>query len=291
MKRSSQKSALTLGSVVLALAIMLGSSSTAKAQFPSPIGTWDFVLSGSDQNGLVTLAFAENEFEKTFSGYGILVPKLKNAATNDRNNGFDPGRGVGSGTNLVTITTNLFGFAPIDNGIWYFDSRGRVLGQFEIPVQEGTNVISHGVSFIGKVTPGKRLTLVASTPTGKVIYKGVPFRDLPTLPLYWNGFKKQEKLLSIERFLLSPVGNNLYMMDGFGPTYDYFGSEFGAVCIASRQKKIAFVALEVPHEGTNVVLRASFGPLRTGPNGIQAKTKGAADPYVPFSFNAFSGAP
>ena len=65
---------------------------------------------------------------------------------------------------------------------------------------EGTNT----VSFAGKVVPGQRLTLSASTPFGKVTFKGVPATTLPSLDgTAWYGDKRQNNQHFVEFFNLN----------------------------------------------------------------------------------------
>jgi hypothetical protein len=234
----------------------------ANAQFKSPVGTWDFVISGGGQQGIAILTFSEEDF--TFFGYEMTTSTLKGSSSNPRGgSGRTP-----VGTNSLSSETNLFGFSPV-SGQWFYDSKGRVVGNYSIEVGISNNI--QGVSFVGKVVPGKRLTLVASSPYGKLNYKGVPFRTVTDISGYWNGSKVQGKQNFIEFFTLLPADSNIYhVVDGIGPAYS-FSAGF---CMVSSQKKIGFTVLEVPEGSTNAVLRATVGSFSAKATSAKAKTKG-----------------
>ena len=157
-------------------------------------------------------------------------------------------------------------------GLWGFDMRGRVVGFFTeisppsvvtniVPIGTnftivfvGTNTITNAtaifatnvtvqrftnaVSFLAKVTAGKRITGVLSTPDGKSSFNGLPPIPLTDVSGNWFGFKTELGLPYNEFFSMSGFGvnNNFYDIDGNGPGYSYTGS-----AIISRQKKIGVV--------------------------------------------------
>ncbi|MGN6555030.1 MAG: hypothetical protein ACTHLW_15085 [Verrucomicrobiota bacterium] len=262
----------------LLAAALLGSILTSNAQFNSPEGSWDFVISGGGQQGIAFITFSS---DYTFSGHEILVTKANNTSTNVTGRGSvnterDPAsESAGS--------TNLFGYSPI-SGQWFYDAKGHTIGNFAIAVaQSSTSNALSGISFTGKVVPGKRFTLLASSPEGKLTYKGVPQQPLSSLSGYWNGYKTQSAQSFIEFFSLSPYGDvvNMYSMDGVGPGYTYAS----AICMASVQKKIGFAMLQIPDDSTNGLLRASFGSFVNKPGKVRGKTKGIIEPGTGLKFD------
>jgi hypothetical protein len=119
-----------LGRIFATAALLLGGALMAQAQqFNSPAGTWDFVLSGPNQQGLAFITFLQDtDSGGTFYGYQLInMPVAQpTPSTDGRNPGGDPGRNSGS-TN--TLGTNVFGFMSI-RGPWEFDNKGRVQGLF-----------------------------------------------------------------------------------------------------------------------------------------------------------------
>jgi len=148
------------------VALLLSGALTALGQggFVSPLGTWDFVLSGSGQQGIAYITFTTNSsFGGNFHGFQLLSapqnppPVIPPPSTNSdgRNPGGDPGRGdtneVETTTNAVstnTINTNVFGFIEI-HGPWEFNSQGQVIGFFDellnIGTEESTNWLGGGL--------------------------------------------------------------------------------------------------------------------------------------------------
>jgi len=283
MKRSLHRRYLgkVLGTLILGALL---TTVTAKAQFYSPAGTWDFVISGGGQQGVASIQFFS---DNTFSGHEILVPRSKSGSSDSGRGTGDPDR-TPTGTNSLNGGTNLFGYSSI-SGQWFYDVKGKVIGNYSIVVGSGSNAVTKGVSFTGKVTPGKRFTLLASASSGKLTFKGVPFQqltDLSSFP-YWYGYKTENKQTFIEVFTLTPMDpahGNVYWMDmsGDGPGYSY---ESG-VCIASVQKKIGFVLIEEPTGNPEGFLRATVGSFLNTPSNPTAKTKGVKEPDSSVKFDA-----
>jgi hypothetical protein len=119
------------GRLFATAALLLGGALMAQAQqFNSPAGTWDFVLSGPDQQGIAFITFLQDtDSGGTFYGYQLLnMPVAQpTPSTDGRNPGGDPGRTPASSTNAPG--TNVFGFSSI-RGPWEFDNKGRVQGIF-----------------------------------------------------------------------------------------------------------------------------------------------------------------
>jgi hypothetical protein len=120
-----------LGRIFATAALLLGGALMAQAQqFNSPAGTWDFVLSGPNQQGIAFVTFLQDsDAGGTFYGYQLLsMPNVQPVPSTDgRNPGGDPGRSPSTTTNA--FGTNVFGFMNI-HGPWLFDNQGRVQGLF-----------------------------------------------------------------------------------------------------------------------------------------------------------------
>lgn len=167
---------------------------------------------------------------------------------------------------------------------------------------------TNDVSFVGKVVPGKRLTLVGTSAFGKFTIRGVPLNPINTaLPLdgfYWTGSKFQNGFHSMEQFgLVDLVPNltvgftnlnqvipNAYIMVGQGPSYSYGSTNGATLCLISSQKRIGFFVQEVPY-GTIPNLfetRATFGKFVNTTRKIGGNTLGesTAD-FDLIQFNAF----
>jgi hypothetical protein len=170
-------------------------------------------------------------------------------------------------TNQVAVTNepdanNIFcaTFPVFDSTNTFTGTNGRMCFSNSISCSALTNAIS----FVGKVVPGKRLTLTTSTPFGKVVYRGVPARDLSDISGSWSGAKKQDlvvynEFFAVERSMLHADIPNVYFVTGAGPAYSYFGH-----AILSSQKKIAFsFGLADPNgvPSPDGSVRAAIGPF------------------------------
>ena len=117
--------------------LMLGAQMAAAQQFKSPVGTWDFVLSGSGQQGLAFLTFVETTNtlgNGVFDGYEIITgPNNPPGSTDGRISGGDPDRNstgeTTTSTNAVSTNTLVFGFDHL-KGRWGYDEHGRILGYY-----------------------------------------------------------------------------------------------------------------------------------------------------------------
>jgi len=281
-----------LGAAALTAALLLGSQAYAQS---SPEGSWDCVINGNGQKGLAVINFTtstDSSGRFIFTGYQILTqspkPNQDTAASRGTIGDGRPSGGETSDTNSAS-TTNIvvFGFFSDISGTWSYDNNGKVVGSFFAPIVSGddTNVSSFAVSFVGKVVPGKHLTLTASSSTGKFVYQGKPFVDLGDFSGPWIGRKFVGEQTFLEFFNLTLILPNLYQMVGAGPDYAY-GSSGSDVCMISRQGKIAFSLFEVPAIGSNAVLRATMGPFTNNKNTTSGKTTGIQHPLTPIRFNA-----
>ena len=119
-----------IAAVALALPACLFLASSLNAQ-NSPVGTWDFLISGSAR-GIAYITFSD---DFTFAGYEVLVPRLASGSGEDdsneaRNDGSTIGRIItpsNPSSGGGTAKTNLIGFGLV-SGQWTFDSSGHVLG-------------------------------------------------------------------------------------------------------------------------------------------------------------------
>jgi hypothetical protein len=320
--------------VALAALLGLAGFTVAAQQYASPVGTWDCLISGSGQQGIAFLTFnpaVTNHNQGTFSGYQLVSQKKQTTSSNDggRNPGGDVGRYVTIDTNApFNGGTNLLGFTPV-NGPWWYDEKGRVVGYFTvaggfhepvtnyIPVYDstGTNLLyerteidiggfTNAFSYVAKVVTGKRLTLSCSTTTGKVTYKGVPYKTtIPGISGRWSGTKKENHQEFLQEFNLTSValGNpfdpvtvsddvtnfaNIYFStNGTGPGY-----LFDAAAMVSTQKKIGFNFFTFPEGATNVTILGTkqgvtFGPVTRNNKVTKANTTGMEqpDPGTPLS--------
>ncbi len=270
--------------LALTAAASLNLATPAHAQ-KSPVGTWDFLISGKQGEGIAYITF-NSDF--TFDGQELLTTKKRSAS--EEIGRFPAGSGEagryptsGSSTNASKSTTNLFGFGGI-TGPWTYDAKGNVVGYFveEVDVPNSAKPVYNSVGFTAKVVPGKRVTLMASTPNGKVTYSGVPLSGkLSSLTGSWYASKKQAKQTFVEMFTLVPdaSGPYLFTMDGTGGGYSYDG-----VAMLSSRKKVGFAFSILPTGSTNAVLRSVVGTFN--PKKFQAKTKGAEQGAGAVAFDA-----
>lgn len=176
------------------------------------------------------------------------------------------GRVIGSFFEVSTLencTTNLFvmstnGTFASPDPVFQTNADGCGPNTFEITSPIATNVVgvntnyteldacytnvvvctalTNSISFIAKVTPGKKIALECSTPFGKTAFVGVPAQPLPDVSGSWEGAKRQKGFFSQEFFDLTPTGiPNTYDVSGSGPGYNYTG-----IAIFSSQKKAGF---------------------------------------------------
>lgn len=310
LARAAALALSVLGSVVAAQAVNNYS--------PSDVD-WDCAISGGGQKGLAVIRFSE---DGTFIGYQILTANPKSATWTDPTYGRTPvvaGRGAvetGRGTSgssvtptaatggatstLVVPRTNLFGFAQI-SGPWRYDLKGRVVGFYSLQVasadaEEGV-AETHGIGFTAKVSPGKRLTLLASTPGGSVTYSGAPVKDMPDLTGSWYATKvknkqKLQEFFSLNSFAidnpwieafpeLATFSNMYFTSDGQGAGYSFMGA-----AIFSVRKQMALVFQTLPSGATNGVLSTTLGSVAVKRTYVKVSSTGVEEPYSPISYTA-----
>lgn len=145
----------------------------------------------------------------------------------------------------------------------------------------GSVGITNNVSFVGKVIPGKRLTMVGTSAFGKFTIRGVPLTAVSTiLPVdgfYWTGTKTESNYKFVEEFFLTPTGiPNYYGVTGQGPSYTY--NLTNSICLISSQKRIGFSINEngfgSGSAGQLKISRATFGKLTNTQKTIGTKGQG-----------------
>jgi hypothetical protein len=142
-----------LRNLVLAAALTaLGSAATVCEAASSPVGTWDFVSSGSGQQGLAYITF---DSDNTFNGFVLVAGKRESGPTgrdgapaSGRN---DSDSSSGSSHSSFDI---LFGSTPI-NGPWHFDNKGRVVGFFTELVNIQSVVTNYGPTNVLEFIPAQ----------------------------------------------------------------------------------------------------------------------------------------
>ena len=284
------------GNLLLALAVASTIAQSADAQSPSPSGTtWDAIVSGGSHRGIAFMWFEPNG---TLNGYQLLAPKPLKKSDNDMRAPYgDVGRsGEPTGTN-GTSSVKLYGFGDLQAGTWGYDSRGRLVGDFSVLVNEGTDkeLVPYRFSFTGKFVPNKRLNLVAYTPVGKLTFSAKPYRPTPGLDLTgnWYSVKKTDGQIFSEVLPLYRQGYEeglyytektvYYTSDSEGPGYTISGA-----VLLSSQKKIGFAiqSWATGAESPDVTSYATFGSFSSRKGILKASTKRVQEPYQSVLLNA-----
>jgi hypothetical protein len=163
------------------------------------------------------------------------------------------GRLVGYYTDVSGYSVCVTNLVPVFNPI---------ITAWETNIVVDCNRLTNAISFVGTVVPGKRLTLLVSTPDGKSVFTGVPVTtNVPDISGNWTGIKLQNTLPNQEFFTLTrndPSANG-YAVDGTGPGYQY-----GGLALLFKSGKFAFFS-RIPANGsdndTEVRVRAVVGTL------------------------------
>jgi hypothetical protein len=284
----------TIGTALL-LGALVATAPNATAQRYSPVGTtWDCLISGSAQKGIAFLTFEEGG---TFSGYQLLTARTVspgNAAVSLRTPLGDVGREP-----VVTTPgtkTNVFGFAEIA-GTWGYDYRWRAIGNYSMSINLGDQVQVYPVSFIGRASYGRTLTLVASTPDGRLTYSGRPYnfdRAVDLTDGNWYATKRINGQSFVEFLTVGSYDDipGIYVTEGSGSGYTISG-----VTMLSSRKKVAF-ALEslqetiVPGEdGDTVEITstpyAAYGSFYRSRHGYSTSAVGVQHPADKITYKAF----
>ncbi len=239
-------------------AALFGAVASVIAQ-NSPVGDWDFVLSGS-QKGVAQITF-NSDF--TLSGTEVITARPDPAPDENERGGPDPASRhplPGEGT----TNTFFFGSSPLV-GTWTFNGSG-VVGI----LIEGDVGLTNGISFKGKRS-GNRLTLVGHHEGRTINYRGVPLTAASNIMGNFSVMGKKDGEAFVELMNLTPdITQNRYLVTGQGPAYDFTG-----FALLSVQNQLAIASLQ--SIGTNGVLSAvsgSFNP-RSGRGSLSGVAENA----------------
>jgi hypothetical protein len=169
--------------------------------------------------------------------------------------------------------------ATYDGGTWYWVNTNIIITPF---TADSTNQIS----FKANVSAGRRLSLVSTTPTGKVSFNGVPQNtNLADLSGNWYADKRLGGTRATEFFTLQKTEMpNLYSStNGTGPGY-----VFDMYTMASSQRKAGFVFAVSQPGATNAAVGATYGSLSLGRKYYRGNTTGNMDgSSSTLGYNAF----
>ncbi len=267
MKKQTLTKRLSLAAAS-ALALLLGGTApfAHAAAFDSPVGAWDFTLSGKAQ-GNPQIVFKNHG---TNDRYVQLYTTKKLPAPDPRGAGDASRDGE---TNAVTAFTNYFGSAGLD-GRWSFDERGKIVGYLNegnfVVTATSTNANTNSISFNGVVSLGanSRITLQGSGPLGKVTYSGIPDGPLLDIGGLYTATGKRGDTKVVEFFTLTSQGgnNNTYNVTQGSSS----GFEYAGIALLSGRKQLSMRTLAL---GTNgYILTALVGSIKT--NTAKASLKG-----------------
>jgi hypothetical protein len=219
------------------------------------------------------LTFADGSPGGGLSLTEVVVPRLPSSPRPILINGDYPSNGLGLRTTGSSDQTNLalYGSASV-GGVWGVDNAGRIIGNFVEVTQDGT--FTNAINFVGKVVPGKRLTLLATSSSGHFTIRGVPATNLVDLSGSWFGVRRQNGAASYEFLRLEPINDpnaiNIYQVDGQGSGFSYSG-----IALLSVQRKLA-LGSTLSTGADSSTIRAVCGQLnfRT----LQAVTCGIESP-------------
>jgi hypothetical protein len=194
-------------------------------------------------------------------------------------------------TNAV-LTTNVV-WGPASDGEIGITNLSFTNSNFTL----GNAGVTNNVSFIGKVVPGKRLTLTGSSTYGKFTITGTPLQPVPIVsglpidgPYFWTGIVSHNGVKLAEEFNLTDTGIiNVFGMTGQGPSYSY--GPTNSFCLVSAHKRIGFAVTEAQVNGTPSTLRvsrATVGKFTNTKKAIGADTVGdSIQDFNLIDFNAF----
>jgi len=241
--------------------------SAQAAAFDSPVGPWDFTLSGKAQ-GIAQITF---NADGTIDGYVQIYTTRKVPSPNPRGGPDDATRNDDTGTNSVPGFTNYFGSAVIE-GRWSFDERGKILGYLNegnfVISSTSTNASTNSITFKGVVNGATRITLQGSGPVGKVTYSGIPEGPLMNIGGVYSATGKRGGKSTVEFFTLTSQGgnNNSYNVTaGSSPAFRYTG-----IALLSGRKALSMVTTSLGNNG--YYLTALVGSIKT--NTAKASLKG-----------------
>jgi len=224
--------------VAFAAAFFLGGVANA-AGWVSPVGTWDFTVSGA-KLGTTCLTFYDDIIHgKTISGYLLVIP----ASVNE-----------GATGQVVS-----FGYATL-SGLWEFNQSGQVVGYLNNPPSETVRLDID--SFTGGVTSnGNVFTISGQTVNGNLTLKGVPMAMQTYIPDVWTIEKIIKGDVTFTEIFFAQQDpdlggyNNLYDFAGWGADICIFG--MGALSKVNNFG-IAFTEYPMPDSGDCSDITPSF---------------------------------
>lgn len=267
MKKKSLTTWLSLAAAP-ALALLAGSAPQAQAAaFDSPVGAWDFTLSGKAQ-GIAQITF---NGDGSIDGY-VQIYTTKKVPEPTPRGGPDDGSRTGD-TNTPPSFTNYFGDATIE-GRWSFDENGKILGYLNegnfLITSTTTNANTNSITFNGKVSLGtsSRVTLQGRGPLGTVTYTGIPDGPLLDIGGVYSATGKRGDKATVEFFTLTSQGGNNNRYDvtaGSSPAASFTGD-----ALLSGRKQFSMVTAGLGSGGYNIT--ALVGSIKT--NTFKASLRG-----------------
>jgi hypothetical protein len=258
-----------------------GKTNTFLFGFNSLDGSWSLNSKGQIV-GFYSQVLNVSSTVTNFHG-GTVSENLVNAQTLDTTNIFI------TFTNGQTVLSTNFAWAnpPGYTQEYLFPNTNVTV---DVASAQATNM----VSFTGKDSGNKHLTLMCSTTFGKVTFKGIPAPAATTIDLSgnWIGTRRENGQQFVEFFDLvsfqdgnpfpsdfpdiANFPNLFFTTDGQGPAYTFSG-----IAMFSQQKKVGFTF--VNDDGT---LRSMIGTLKAKKFGATANTEGIEEPVNHVEFNA-----
>jgi hypothetical protein len=216
------------------------------AAFDSPVGPWDFTLSGKAA-GIAQMTF---NADGTIDGNVQIYTKVKlpDPEDNPRGPADTTGSRNGTANTNTTYVTNYAGEAVID-GRWSFDAKGKLVGYLNeggyTYTTTSTNATTNGISFRGTVSLGAkpRMTLQGSGNVSRT-YSGIPETALVDISGTYTATGKRLGYASTEFFTLTSMGgnNNVYnVTQGSRPGFGFDGR-----ALLSGRKQVSMVTVSTP---------------------------------------------
>ena len=228
-----------------ALALLAGVALPAlAAPFDSPVGPWDFTLSGKAA-GIAQMTF---NADGTIDGIVQIYTKNKTPSPDDNPRGPLTVDRNDTGINSAPYITNYAGGAVID-GRWSFDANGKLVGYLNeggyTYTTTSTNATTNGISFRGTVSLGAkpRMTLQGSGNVSRT-YSGIPETALVDISGTYTATGKRLGYSSTEFFTLTSMGgnNNVYnVTQGSRPGFGFDGT-----ALLSGRKQVSMVTVSTP---------------------------------------------
>jgi len=206
---------ISIGLIAIMMLLLDGSALLQAQAPPSPVDTWDCVLSGSKQGTARIMFNADNTLDGLQIRYGrsgSTFPEVnpRGGASEDRTSGSSTNGGGG---------TNLYG-GSILVGEWGYGVNGKSLVGY---IEERSSSRTNQVSFTGSVRPGRSLTLKASTDGANHVIRGVPQGTTVDISGDYFALGKHQDGPFNESLNLSFAAPGEYDITGNGPGYTVNG--------------------------------------------------------------------